>query len=220
MALFALDIVHGRRDPHLALLLVSAAAVLLRLDMLLPVAAVQLWVWAWGGLQVGRQPAPPGGAPETAGGRSKARNPGVAAGGPSCFALAVAGYGVFRWVYFHDLLPNTYYLKMAGIPLAVRLLRGGSVLLDSLRAHGPLVLAVAVGDPAAALLLPRAAGDAAWRAGAPGRRPPRRPRRLERLASPCRRRSSRCAAPTACMSAATRGRTRCGPTASSPSPCR
>jgi hypothetical protein len=144
MALFALDIVHGRRDRHLALLLVSAAAVLLRLDMLLPVAAVQLWIWAWGGLQVGRQPAPPGGPPETAGGRRKARNPGWRLGA-LLLVLAVAGYGAFRWVYFHDLLPNTYYLKMAGIPLAVRLLRGGSVLLDSLRAHGPLVLAVAVG---------------------------------------------------------------------------
>jgi hypothetical protein len=144
MALFALDIVHGRRDRHLALLLVSAAAALLRLDMLLPVAAVQLWVWAWGGLQVGRQPAPPGGRPETAGGRSKPRNPGWRLGA-LLLALALAGYGAFRWVYFHDLLPNTYYLKMTGIPLAVRLLRGGSVLLDSLRAHGPLLLAVAIG---------------------------------------------------------------------------
>ena len=33
-------------------------------------------------------------------------------------------YLIFRWVYFHDFLPNTYYLKMTGISTEVRVLRG------------------------------------------------------------------------------------------------
>jgi hypothetical protein len=127
MVLLAFDIVRLRRDRHLALLLVSAAAVLLRLDMLLPVAAVQLWVWLGGGMAVGE--------PRHAGWRR----------GALVFALSVGGYFVFRALYFRDLLPNTYYLKLAGVPLETRLLRGGSVLLTSLRAHGLLLLLVAAG---------------------------------------------------------------------------
>jgi hypothetical protein len=184
MVLLAFDIVHGRRDRHLALLLAGTAAVLLRLDMLLLVLAVQVWVWAGGGL---RQPRHKQGDRDAAlGGQGEAARPGEAAGqgeagrqsergeegeldgqrGPAwsrgadlpglpnrlgwrlgwlVLVFGVAAYGAFRWAYFHELLPNTYYLKLAGIPLAVRLLRGGSVLLDSLRAHGPLLVGVAIG---------------------------------------------------------------------------
>ena len=38
--------------------------------------------------------------------------------------LPMAGYLIFRLVYFHDILPNTYYLKLYKIPLDWRLLRG------------------------------------------------------------------------------------------------
>jgi len=34
-------------------------------------------------------------------------------------------YFVFRIFYFHDFLPNTYYLKIFDIPLSVRVVRGG-----------------------------------------------------------------------------------------------
>ena len=38
--------------------------------------------------------------------------------------LALAAHAAFRWFYYGALLPNTYYLKMTGVPLAVRLGRG------------------------------------------------------------------------------------------------
>src|SRR5258708_2134663 len=43
--LLALDIVHGRRDRHLALLLTGTLAVLLRMDMAPLAIAAQLYVW-------------------------------------------------------------------------------------------------------------------------------------------------------------------------------
>jgi hypothetical protein len=135
--LLALDIVRGRGDRHLALLLVGTVAVLLRTDMVLVVAAVQVYLLARGALP---------------------RGPGKAMRGwllgAAALAAAVVGYTAFRLVYFHDLLPNTYYLKLFGIPLAVRLLRGGSSLLDTLGAHWPLLLGVGAG--LVPLLVPRA----------------------------------------------------------------
>src|SRR6202023_1552294 len=126
--LLALDVAHCRRNRHLALLLVGAAAVLVRADMVLVVAAVQLYLLAVGALP--RED------------RSARRSWLL---GAAALAAVVVGYSVFRLLYFHDLLPNTYYLKLGGIPLVVRLLRGGSALLDTLRAHWPLLLGGAVG---------------------------------------------------------------------------
>jgi arabinofuranosyltransferase len=126
--LLALDIVHGRRNRHLALLLVGTVALLLRLDMAPLVIAVQAWVIAHGGLR-----------------RAGPRAFRQWLLGAGVMAAAVAGYTLFRQVYFHDLLPNTYYLKLGGIPLSVRLLRGGSALLETVWAQWPLLLAVGVG---------------------------------------------------------------------------
>jgi hypothetical protein len=126
--LLALDIVHGQRDRHFLLLCLGMAAILLRPDMLLMVAAVQIYV-----LSLDRRS-----------GRRAWHGSGWRRGGLVLF-LAVAGLSAFRWFYFHDLLPNTFYLKLADVPLVVRLLRGGSALLDTLRAHGPLLLLVAIG---------------------------------------------------------------------------
>jgi hypothetical protein len=133
--LLALDVVHGGRDRHLALLVVGTLAVLLRLDMAPLVVATQVYVLAHRGLRRGGEGT---------------RRPWLAhwLSGVAVLMAAVAGYSVFRWVYFHDLLPNTYYLKLGGVPLVVRLLRGGSVMLDSLRAHGPLLVAVGIGAAA------------------------------------------------------------------------
>ncbi|HLX06739.1 MAG TPA: hypothetical protein VKY89_02635 [Thermoanaerobaculia bacterium] len=147
--LLALDIVRGRQDRHLALLGLGTLAVLLRMDMALVVIAVQAWLIAHGGWRRVRRPDR---EPRAAG--PPRRLPRVPRGllpppswllGMAVLAAAVAGYLLFRWTYFHDLLPNTYYLKLAGIPLAVRLLRGGSALLDTLSAHWPLLLVVGVG---------------------------------------------------------------------------
>jgi hypothetical protein len=145
MVLLALDVVHGRRDRHLALFAVSTLALLTRLDMAPLVIAVHAWVIAHGGL---RRAGP------------RARRHWLL--GAALLAAAVGGYGLFRWVYFHDLLPNTYYLKLGGVPLAVRLLRGLSTLLATLGAHWPLLLAVGVGIAPLALPAAGARRDREW----------------------------------------------------------
>ena len=40
------------------------------------------------------------------------------------FVLFGIGREVFRLLYYGDILPNTYYLKMTGMPLAIRLQSG------------------------------------------------------------------------------------------------
>lgn len=51
------------------------------------------------------------------------------------FGAAILGLGLviqtaLRFAYFGELLPNTYYLKMTGVPVLQRLLRGGRSFLD------------------------------------------------------------------------------------------
>jgi arabinofuranosyltransferase len=121
----ALDAVHGGRDRHLGLWLVCTAALLLRMDMLLLVLAVQLYVLLRGGLR-------------PAGRRSWLM-------GLAIFCGVSLAYVLFRWFYFHDLLPNTYYLKLAGVPLTVRLLRGLSFFIEFLRDHLIVLLPVGLG---------------------------------------------------------------------------
>ena len=47
-------------------------------------------------------------------------------------AASVAVQTALRLAYYGDLLPNTYYLKMAGVPLALRLERGWHVLAEEI----------------------------------------------------------------------------------------
>jgi hypothetical protein len=124
--LLAFEVVWGGKDRHRELLLLGAAAYLLRMDMVLMVAVVQLYVVAHDGLREPRQ-------------RASWRQ------GAAAFAAAAAGYSIFRWLYFHDVLPNTYYLKLYRVPLAVRLLRGSRTLWESLADHLPLVALVGAG---------------------------------------------------------------------------
>ncbi len=56
--------------------------------------------------------------------------------------LPSLSYLAFRWIYFGDILPNTYYLKMTGVPLAVRLARGIGSLTEDFLQHSILILAV------------------------------------------------------------------------------
>ena len=39
-------------------------------------------------------------------------------------ALVIGGQTLLRWLYFGEVLPNTYFLKMTGIPLWLRITRG------------------------------------------------------------------------------------------------
>ncbi|HYL05798.1 MAG TPA: hypothetical protein VE075_07145 [Thermoanaerobaculia bacterium] len=124
--LLALDVVCRGEDRHRALLLLGAAAYLLRMDMVLMVLVVQLYVIAGGGLREPRQRV-------------------SWLQGAAMFAALAAGYSVFRWITFGDLLPNTYYLKLYRIPLAVRLLRGSRSLWESLADHLPLLAVTGAG---------------------------------------------------------------------------
>src|SRR5262249_14697761 len=121
---FALDAVFSERDRHGALWLVSAGAYLLRMDMLLPIAVVHLYVLAMGGLR-----------------RAGLKSWLLGAAG---FVAAAGGYEIFRWSYFHDWLPNTYYLKLVGIPLAVRLARGGAIVGHFAGKHAVLLALAAI----------------------------------------------------------------------------
>jgi hypothetical protein len=121
----SLSAVHGGRDRHLALWLVCTAAFLLRMDMLLLVVAVQLYLLLRGGLR-------PAGRPSWL-------------AGLAVFCGASLAYSLFRWFYFHDVLPNTYYLKMTGIPLTVRLLRGLLIFSKFINDHLLVVLPVVLG---------------------------------------------------------------------------
>lgn len=120
----AIASVEGRRERHLELWAVCAAAYLLRMDMLLLVLAVQAWVAARGGLRRDRRKW---------------------LLGLGLFLAAALCYELFRWAYFHDLLPNTYYLKMTGVPLTVRLLRGLLALEVFVLDHLPLLLLAGIG---------------------------------------------------------------------------
>jgi hypothetical protein len=138
----ALAITERGEDRHRALWGVCTAAYLLRMDLALLVAGVQLWVLAAGGL---REP-----------GRRRHWVQGLA-----LFSATALGYEVFRGLYFHDLLPNTYYLKLTGVPLDVRLLRGLATFGAFALGVWPLLLAVAAGTVLVArrerrLLLPAA----------------------------------------------------------------
>ncbi|HEX9940924.1 MAG TPA: hypothetical protein VGG03_02810, partial [Thermoanaerobaculia bacterium] len=137
----ALSAVHLGRHRHLALWLVCTAAFLLRMDMLLLVVAVQLYLLLRGGLRT-------------------ARRPGWLVG-LAVFCGASLAYALFRWLYFHDVLPNTYYLKLTGVPLAVRLLRGLSFFIVFLRDHLPFLLPVGLGVGALMRRNPRLALPAA-----------------------------------------------------------
>lgn len=120
----AIASVEGARERHLELWLVCAAAYLLRMDMLLLVVAAQVWGVVRGGLR-----------------RNKPRW----LLGLAVFLAIALGYSLFRWLYFHDVLPNTYYLKLTGVPLVVRLLRGLLTFGSFVRAHLLLLLAALIG---------------------------------------------------------------------------
>ncbi len=50
--------------------------------------------------------------------------------GGSILALSLVLQTALRFAYFGELLPNTYYLKMTGLPILQRLQRGGGAFLD------------------------------------------------------------------------------------------
>jgi len=65
--------------------------------------------------------------------------------GAGIVLLAALGYEAFRLLYFGDPLPNTYYLKLTGIPLEIRILRGLATYADFFRRHAVPLLIVLFG---------------------------------------------------------------------------
>ncbi len=62
----------------------------------------------------------------------------------SIVALFVIGQSVFRLVYYGQLLPNTYFLKLTGIPLSIRLVGGARFVLEFLQESWLLLILAAL----------------------------------------------------------------------------
>jgi arabinofuranosyltransferase len=56
------------------------------------------------------------------------------------YALFPVGQLIFRWLYYGELVPNTYVLKMTGVPLPVRLENGLAFLQPFLLTHAALLI--------------------------------------------------------------------------------
>lgn len=53
--------------------------------------------------------------------------------GIGLLVVFIGSQSLWRYSYYGEWLPNTYYLKMAGFPLLIRIKRGGYVLLELVR---------------------------------------------------------------------------------------
>lgn len=60
------------------------------------------------------------------------------------FAVSAGSYELFRVLYFGDLLPNTAYVKLGGLPLATRVSAAGAYLRGTLGVWSAAVLAGSV----------------------------------------------------------------------------
>ncbi|HEX5068831.1 MAG TPA: hypothetical protein VFV78_01345 [Vicinamibacterales bacterium] len=60
----------------------------------------------------------------------------------ACPFVVLLAHTAFRWWLYGDLLPNTYYLKVSGVPLADRLSRGAGTLWETLQSNLWLTLAL------------------------------------------------------------------------------
>ncbi len=56
--------------------------------------------------------------------------------------LTIIAVTAARWYYYREYLPNTYYLKMTGVPIVLRVLRGGFVFFDFVEAMGLVLFAL------------------------------------------------------------------------------
>lgn len=107
LALRLLD--EGRRVDHALLALVVVAAVLTRTDAAILMGTIGIYlIWA-----------SPAGA--------RVVN---AASALVPLGATVVAHTAFRIAYYGDALPNTYYLKLGGVPLGQRLGRGTTALLN------------------------------------------------------------------------------------------
>lgn len=97
-----------------------ACGILVRMDMILPCGALLLCALCY---------------------FPKERQSILIRGGVSIL-LVLAGLTLFRWWYFGELLPNTFYLKSCGIPFSTKLCRGLLVTQDFIENMGWILFAV------------------------------------------------------------------------------
>jgi hypothetical protein len=122
---YGLDIVRRHERRELALCSVLALGLLLRLDLAILAGVVLGFVALHGGFAAGSR---------------KGWAPGL-----SLLIAAPLAYEVFRVAYFGEWLPNTYFLKLTGVDLGVRVLRGATVFVDFLAVAGAPLALVAIG---------------------------------------------------------------------------
>ncbi len=55
------------------------------------------------------------------------------------FIAIISGETIFRWFYYRELLPNTYYLKVTGFPSFWRIERGAFAFLEFVNTISPVI---------------------------------------------------------------------------------
>ncbi len=127
LVMAALLMVHrieeGDASQHWVLGGLLGLAYLLRMDLLLIAVVIHVFFWRTGVIERDR--------------RQWLR-------GLWVLLVVVAAYQVFRVSYFGEWLPNTYYLKLTGVPLTVRLLRGLAAFGRFLSFHVVLIVLVSL----------------------------------------------------------------------------
>jgi len=123
--LWTFDLVDSQRPRAFRLWCVLTAAAFLRLDMMILVILVLGYVLAFA--------------------KPKSVNRAGLLAGMALFALVLGGYAMFRFLYYHDILPNTYWLKMTGGDPLVRIARGYAVFLDVAQNMATVLVVVLAG---------------------------------------------------------------------------
>lgn len=123
--LFTYEIVIRGENRAVALSVVLALAYLTRMDMALLIVAVLGFLTLQGGM------------------RRAERSSWFL--GLGIVLLAILGYQTFRILYYGVPLPNTYYLKLTGIPFETRLLQGLATYADFFREHAVPLLIILLG---------------------------------------------------------------------------
>ena len=138
--LYACDAIASLRPALWRFAAVIALALLLRMDNALLGAAILPALWRH---------------------RLTRENAGLWLGAGALAFAPLAAYEAFRLAYFGDFWPNTYYLKMTGLPASIRALRGWLVAVEAFAWTSWLWLPVLVAALVAARRRPVFAAGAA-----------------------------------------------------------
>ncbi len=116
-ALLAIDY-NARDKPLTPVFVIAAAGTLIRPDFVVPYIAIFLFSLLY----------------------DKERRKFHFIAGAGILILFIGSQTIFRLIYFGELLPNTYYLKLTGYPLLQRVTRGFYIFLKSVVATDALLM--------------------------------------------------------------------------------